>query len=453
MIEKIVKVLLLGMKNYISRLLSVLAIAGFLILPASLFALTPYPDGDVIYPYNRNTNTATAVNPQNYGQTHSYNVLLRGNGEAVAWATVSITNGDTAPISQLIFKTGNMNPRLFEVWQEMSGNNQYQYKKLNVQQSGKTATVTLSKSISQNQSGTLIINYRGFGAVKKGLFGRMKFDFQTLESNDRVRSARIVAEADVDLYIKGDKSKISYVESAPSSFGKVAGGSMAMENALSSGLSDRSLSSGIGGYYSANSTNLITKNATDLLASDVFHVRGVYATSWLGMYWTGFAWFILIIAAIVAAIIFGRKYWHKIHPPKTGGESNSKEADKTSVESGTLKSSLNFWRTIWGAMAMGFLNAIVTVFLVFLVPFGMNAMTSTMNYGYSDDFMRIGLILLLALISFILFVGTIFGPSIYFGIRYGKQYGFIVFGAQIASLIFLVFFGFYFFAIMARNIF
>ena len=441
------------MKNYISRLLSVLAIAGFLILPASLFALTPYPDGDVVYPYNRNTNTSNAVNPQNYGQTHSYNVLLRGNGEAVAWATVSITNGDSTPISQLVFKTGNMSPRLFEVWQEVSGNNQYQYKKLNVQQSGKTATVTLSKSIFQNQSGSLIINYRGFGAVKKGLFGRMKFDFQTLESNDRVRSARIVAEADVDLYIKGDKSKISYVESAPSSFGKVAGGSMAMENALSSGLSDRSLSSGIGGYYPTNSTNSITKNATDLLAGDVFHVRGVYATSWLGMYWTGFAWFILIIAAIVAAIIFGRKYWHKIHPPKTGGESNNKEINKTSVESGAPQSPLTFWRTIWGAMVMGFLNAVATIFLVFLVPFGMNAMTSTMNYGYSDDFMRIGLTLLLALISFIIFVGTIFGPSVYFGIRYGKQYGFIVFGSQIAPLIFLAFFGFYFFAIMARNIF
>ena len=451
MIEKIVKVLLLGMKKYFSKLFLASLLAGFLVLPASLFALTPYPDGDVIYPYNRNTNTSTAVNPQNYGQTHSYNVLLRGNGEAVAWATVSITNGDSTPISQLVFKTGNMSPRLFEVWQEMSGNNQYQYKKLNVQQSGKTATVTLSKSISQNQSGSLIINYRGFGAVKKGLFGRMKFDFQTLESNDRVRSARVVAEADVDLYIKGDKSKISYVEQAPSSFGKVSAGGMAMESALSgAGLSDRSLSNSIGSYSSSRS---IAKNATDLLAGDVFHVRGVYATSWFGMYWTGFAWFILIIAAIVAAIIFGRKYWHKIHPPKTGGESNNKEINKTSVESGAFKSPLTFWRTIWGAMAMGFLNAIVTVFSVFLVPFGMNALTSTMNYGYSDDFMRIGLTLLLALISFILFVGTIFGPSIYFGIRYGKQYGLIVFGSQIASLIFLVFFGFYFFAIMARNIF
>ena len=438
------------MKKYISRLLSVLAIAGFLILPASLFALTPYPDGDVVYPYNRNTNTATAVNPQNYGQTHSYNVLLRGNGEAVAWATVSITNGDSTPISQLVFKTGNMSPRLFEVWQEMSGNNQFQYKKLNVQQSGKTATVTLSKLISQNQSGSLIINYRGFGAVKKGLFGRMKFDFQTLESNDRVRSARIVAEADVDLYIKGDKSKISYVESAPSSFGKVAGGSMAMENALSSGLSDRSLSSGIGGYYPANSTNSIAKNATDLLAGDVFHVRGVYATSWLGMYWTGFAWFIIIIAAIIAAIVFGRKYWSRIMPPKSPINKMQEQKSEQTVPSNFV---LPFWRTIWGAMAMGFLNAIVTVFLVFLIPFGMNAMTSTMNYGYSDDFMRIGLTLLLALISFILFVGTIFGLSVYFGVRHGKQYGFIVFGSQIASLIFLVFFGFYFFAIMARNIF
>ena len=154
------------MKNYISRLLSLLAIAGFLILPASLFALTPYPDGDVVYPYNRNTNTATAVNPQNYGQTHSYNVLLRGNGEAVAWATVSITNGDTAPISQLVFKTGNMSPRLFEVWQEMSGNNQYQYKKLNVQQSGKTATVTLSKSIGNINNQLSRIRRREKGIIR-----------------------------------------------------------------------------------------------------------------------------------------------------------------------------------------------------------------------------------------------------------------------------------------------
>ncbi|MEK7130184.1 MAG: hypothetical protein AAB793_00855, partial [Patescibacteria group bacterium] len=402
------------------------------------------------YPDNRNTNTSTAVNPQNYGQTHSYNVLLRGNGEIVSWATISITNGESTPVSQLTFKTGNMSPRLFEVWQEMSGGYQYQYKKLTVQQSGKTATVTLAQSISQNQTGTLIINYRGFGAIKKGLFGKMKFDFQTMESNDRIRSARVVAEADVDLYIKGDKAKVSYVESAPSSFGKVAGGSMAMENALSSGLSDRSLSSGIGGYYPTNSTNSITKSTTDLLAGDVFHVRGVYASSWLGMYWTGFAWFIFIAAAAIAAIVLARKYWSRIMPPKSP---SNKTPEQKPEQAAPSDSPLPFWRTIWGAIVMGFLNAVATIFLVFLVPFGTNSLISFMGYGYSDDFMRIGLTLLLALISFILFVGTIFGPSIYFGIRYGKQYGFIVFGAQITSLIFLAFFGFYFFAVMARNIF
>lgn len=436
------------MKNYISRLLSVLAIAGFLILPAALFASTPQII-DEYYPYNRNTNTSTAVNPQNYGQTHSYNVLLRGNGEIVSWATVSITNGNASPVSQMTFKTGNMSPRLFEVWQESAGSG-YKYEKLTVQSSGKTQTVTLSKQISQNQTGTIIINYRGFGAVKKGLFGKMKFDFQTLESNDRIRSARVVAEADVDLYIKGDKAKVSYVESAPSSFGKVAGGGMAMENALSSGLSDRSLSSGIGGYYPTNSTNSITKSTTDLLAGDVFHVRGMYASSWLGMYWTGFAWFIFIIAAIIAAIVLARKYWSRIMPPKTPSNNTPEQKSEQPV---SANSSLPFWRTIWGAMVMGFLNAVATIFLVFLVPFGTNSLIGSMNYGYGDDFMRIGLTLLFALISFILFVGTIFGPSIYFGIRYGKQYGFIVFGAQIASLIFLAFFGFYFFAIMARNIF
>ena len=129
------------MKNYISRLLSALAIAGFLALPAALFASTPQIIGDY-YPDNRNTNTSGVVNPQNFGQTHSYNVLLRGNGETVTWATVSITNGNTSPVSQLAFKTGNMSSRLFEAWQEIAGSG-YRYEKLTVQSSGKTQTVTL----------------------------------------------------------------------------------------------------------------------------------------------------------------------------------------------------------------------------------------------------------------------------------------------------------------------
>lgn len=420
------------MKNYISRLLSVLAISGFLVLPASLFALTPYPSGDVVYPYNQNRNISTSgtINPQSFGQTHSYNVLLRGNGEAVVWATASITNGDSTPVSQLVFKTGNMNPRLFEAWQEMSGVYQYQYKKLTVQQSGKTATVTLAQPVSQNQTSALIINYRGFGAVKKGLFGKMKFDFQTLESNDRIRSARVVAETDVDLYIKGDKAKVSYVEQMPSSFGKVAGG-MAMENALSSGLSNSSLSSSIGSYYSTNS---ITKNTTDLLSGDVFHVRGIYASSWFGMHWTGFAWFIFIVAAVIAAIVYGRKYWHKISPPKA--PIAVKEAgQKTSAPSQGFEA---FFQTLWGAVVMGAINAVVVTLLIILIPIIYKTFFDFMRHG--NDVLSMGITVLLPLLSVLVCGAAIFGPAIYLGNKYGRAYGFVVFGSQLFFLIFVLFF-------------
>jgi len=48
--------------------------------------------------------------------------------------------------------------------------------------------------------------------------------------------------------------------------------------------------------------------------------------------------------------------------------------------------------------------------------------------------------MLFALVSFLLVVVMAFGPSVYFGIRYGRNYGFIVFGSQILFLFFFFIF-------------
>ncbi|HLC99924.1 MAG TPA: hypothetical protein VJC11_03105 [Patescibacteria group bacterium] len=463
------------MKSFFPRLF-VLVIASLFAVPLSLFAsptLTP--------PIN--ANTSSTVNPQNFGQTHSYTVLLRGNSEVVTWATVTLTNGNTAAVSQLVLKTGNISPRLFEAWQEIPGPvtrkgtcrnpniptypyaqetteescttlgsgyifypsptpapSGYRYEKLTVQQSGKTATVTLSKSVAQNATGTIIINYRGFGAVKKGLFGRMTFDVQTLEASDRVRSARVVVDADTDLYIKGDKAKISYVEDA-ASYGKSGG--VALEQVASTGLSSSALSRDIGYYQSSRS---ITKTATDLLAGDVFHVRGVYSTSQFGMYYPTVATTILIIAVIILAIIFGRKYWNKMHPLRQSSSEASPPKTNAASQSGQSKTSdpttsaTSFMHTMWGSGIIGFLNAIGTGSLTFLIPYLMQSFAQqSYGNGYGSEFYG-GLMMLFALVSFLLVVVMAFGPSVYFGIRYGRNYGFIVFGSQILFLFFFFIF-------------
>lgn len=410
-----------------------------------------------------------AINPKDYGQFHSYSVLMRGNGEAVVWATIQITNGEESPVSQLALKTGNLTPRLFEAWQEIEvasqstparcrnisststiadfvivrdqiecqslfgnyssyyppiqGKQEYRYDKLTIQQSGKTITFALAKPIDKNTKGTIITSYRGFGSVNNGLFGHREFDFQTLEATSRIRSINVVVNVDTDLYIEGDKANVSYVESTPKIFSESAdyGGSGAGISLGAAGMVPEPASYRIG---RDTTTTSIIKSTSDLLAGDVFHVRGAYASSWLGMYWTKLIIGLLVIIAIIIAIILGVRFWRMRHPANVNFEVSEL------LESSSVKPvRIYVW---WGAIIIGFLNAVGTMALVLATPFVFSLfedMTRYNNSGISVVFM-----ILLPLTGFLIYGSTIFAPSIYFGNKYGRNYGFMVFGSLLGFL-------------------
>lgn len=440
------------MKKYVFHALSLLFI---------VFALPFFAIGQ---------SSGSTINPKDYGQSHSYSVLLRGNSEAVVWSTIQITNGAETPVSQLVLKTGNLTPRLFEAWQEVenisastparcinraststteslvvvrdqaecrllfgnnfsyhspiSGTREYSYNKLNVQQSGKTVTAALSQKINKDSKGTIIISYRGFGAVNKGLFGKMQFDFQTLETTDRIRSINVVANVDTDLYIKGDKAQVSYVEEAPEIFSSSGVG---MQGAMSTaGMVPEPMSYKIG---REKTTTSVTKSTSDLLAGDVFHVRGIYASSWLGMYWTKIAIFIIIIATIIIAIILGMRFWRIRHPKGT----NLAGGDSSQISSANQAKTYSWW----SAVIIGFLNAVGTIMLAFVTPFMVNLFEDMMRYNESG--ISLAFMILFPLAGIILYGAMLFTPAIYFGNRYGRGYGFIVFGSQLGFLFLITF--------------
>ena len=411
--------------------------------------------------------SASSVNPQSYGQTHSYSVLMRGNGEAVVWATVKITNGANTPLSQLTLKTGSISTRLIEVWQESEivsasqparcyranmpqesvvaantaecraygqdfiyyssfpGKREYRYSKLPVQLSGKTATLTLSQQIDQNKEGTVIISYRGFGAADKGLFGRMKFDFQTLESTDRIRSVNVVINADTELYIKGDKAEVSYTEEAPLIFSsQTIGESGSIIPAAGVAPSSDSVSYRIGREKTATS---ITKSTSDLLAGDVFHVRGLYASSWFGIYWTKIVVLVIVIAVVVMAIIFSLRFWRARH------DSIHRITEKSLSSISDSSEGSHSWRN---AVTIGFINAVGTIIIAFATPYVWSIVD---NVIYFSGSMSLAFIIIFPLAGILLYGAMLFAPAIYFGNKYGRDYGFIVFGSHLGSLFLLAF--------------
>ena len=446
------------MKRYILRITSFI----FIIFLFSFLTVNAATDG--------------VINPKDYGQSHSYSVLMRGNGEAVIWSTIQITNGEELPVSQLVLKTGNLTPRLFEAWQEIEimsasaparcrnaintstttdfvivkdqfecrslfGNNysyiqpiqgklEYRYNKLTIQQSGKTVTFALAKPIDKNTKGTIITSYRGFGVVDEGFFGRMKFDFQTLETASRVRSIDVVVNVDTDLYIKGDKANVSYVESTPKIFSESADysgiGSAPTSGIGTMGMALEPVSYRIGRDTTSTS---IKKSTSDLLGGDVFHVRGVYASSWFGIYWTKLIIGLLIVLAVIIMIILGVRLWRMRHPMNINleGETSSQVSPAKPV-------GMHAW---WSALVIGFLNAVGTIMLALGTPFVFSFFEDMMRYNNSG--ISIAFMILLPLSGFLIYGSLVFAPSIYFGNKYGRNYGFLVFGSQLGFLFLLSF--------------
>lgn len=275
-----------------------------------------------------------------FGQEHAYTVIFRGNGEAITYAKLTVTNPEDTALSELSFEIPRVTPTEIVILQQKSYsypclqydyNNvigssypciQYDYsgtsslrstkvypdsgiypapsayEKVKYTKVGREYRLTLPQPIEPSQSSAIILAYAAKGYVVKEL-GLYKFNFETIKVPARIQNVRVSVDVDSELFLKGKRAQVNYQEGfAVSELADVANFASGV---ASSGVIDRTVS--VIGSYGA-----LTKEAKNLAPEESFMVRGEYATSRMRLYLGSILLTLVIIAAFVTGIVFLAKW-------------------------------------------------------------------------------------------------------------------------------------------------
>ena len=414
-----------------------------------LFALTPA--------------TGNAQGNLLFGQRHSYTVTFRGNGEAIVYARLIITNsGDTllndfnfeipsANISDLIVVQQKQtktciryqtigNTRVCDQYSEPNFDNQfyrsgstlslaeYQKAKFNSPEKGKYS-VTLPFPISPNESGSLIMAYAAKGYVTNRL-GLYKYAFQTIKVDGRVAESRVGVDVDSDLFIRGKRAEVNYVPFADSvdqtSYTANLGLGVSTKSESLDNLS-----------YRIGSGGLIVKTAKNLAPFENFIIRGQYATSQSRLYMNNIITTIIILSIAIAAAYLLRKHWRKRHPriPNTPAIASKDES---------IKSPEDIKATMSSAALMGFvtLSSIIILSLFIRAMVKSDFIDEIMDKIYElSGVLQTVLTIIIFFVLMSVYVLAIFGPAAYVGSKRGYKGFLYTFVSALAwsLIIFMVF--------------
>ena len=305
------------MKHYWGQCLSALCLAAFLVLPSLVPAHAQY--NDLLF-----------------GQEHFYSVVFRGNGEAIVYAKIVVTNQNAEPLTEFTFEVPRAAasdlvayqqqlPRRctkqhyeYQTGQQVCDeysepdygqayyggyyglDGQPQYFKMPVEKNGGAYTLKLPAALPTDQSTAFIISYAAKGYVKKTV-GLYSFDFQTLKVDSRISSARVSVDVDTDLAIRGKRSEVNYQAA------ELSGINMSAAAGAKSASLDR-LASSIGTY------GAMVKQAKGLAAGETLTVRGEYARSAWRLYVNSIIWFVVIIAALILGLYYAVRWFRRRHP-------------------------------------------------------------------------------------------------------------------------------------------
>ena len=407
------------------------------------------------------TSPTVNITPDIVSQDQVYNALLRQNGEVVVSARVTVINGTDEPIDKVSLNPKMFSARRLSVFQQvskeicrykpsaslvaieacepvragLSSGFDYQlireggYEQLETELQDGTYVIKLSQTLKPSEQTTFFLSYRGFGYVKKGLFGRRNFNFETLATEHEIGSVTVHIQIDTDLYFRGQRSTITYREEqyAPTFRGKV---SAELGYGTYTGLADTGMSAFV---KAIDQSGQITKNAQFLGPNETLIVRGVYATSWFGLNVYRLLWPILVIILVIIAIYWLRRRQKQKQPPVKPGVASLSSVN--TAPDATKTRLLDFWEEI----LYGFLGSI-------LVPVAIGAVVGLFSLASRIDsyYYRYGLLnalwpILFLLVGFITVVASLLALPLYGGFRYGKKSGLIIFGWEALFLfIFLI---------------
>ncbi len=412
------------------------------------------------------------------GQDHYYTVTFRGNGEAVVSAKMIFSNLTEATMSALTFrvprvqaqdvvvyqvnregqclryrtypeitpipydmkmnqdlqtslrvKPGVYLPPLCEEYQEPDyyqywyGNNSYQKAESTLQ--ADNIVINLPKPVKPNATGSLIIYYRAFGFAKKDVFGVHNFTFETLKTEDRIRTLQVGISTDSDLYMKGAQGNVNYGRTqetfAPASMNADAGASFK--------------NSQFDNFINQIGQGTIMKTASNLQPLDSYTVKGSYAESRLSLYGKQITGTVVVIVLILVGLFFLGRFIYRRYKKNNPVMEKGKQ---TSVAGHSIS------RMIFEVAGLSFVSSILVVAYTLLVIFVTSVMRVIATYDFEYIFF-----LFIVVISCAVYALIILGPVLFMGMKRGFWRAVITLSAVIAWLV-LYFFIFVVFFVMYR---
>jgi len=283
-----------------------------------------------------------------FGQDHSYSVVFRGNGEAITYAKLVVTNPDNKPLTEFSFEVPKVTPTEMAIYQMKlpqtcvqygndygypgstrgcvkyqdpdyanayyygDTNGKAEYTKIDYSKSGNLYRFTLPTPVQPYKSTAIVVAYAAKGYVKNVL-GLSTFNFETLKVPSRIQSLRVAVDVDSDLILKGKKAEVNYTSN--DSFGTSA---PALSKSMSSPELDNVVRS-IGSYGS------LVKEAKNLSPNESYTIKGEYASNWFRLYLKEILFTIVILVGMIVGLTVLTKVLKRRYKSLTQTAENKQE--------------------------------------------------------------------------------------------------------------------------------
>jgi hypothetical protein len=369
-----------------------------------------------------------------FGQKHDYSVIFRGNGEAIVYAKIVLTNGSETPMTSLPIQIPGTAPYEITSYQitlpQECVNNQYnrekqineckeyrdadydgryysgwsynktaKYDRVKIDTDGDKHILSLPMTIEPNKTSAVIISYATKDYVNKSA-GLFKYTFPTIKVDSRIQDISVSVDVDSDLYLKGKKSGVDYGESG----GGIADG---LNSGISLSIESRDLDkiSGSVGQY-----GVLIKTAKNLSPNESFEVRGEYANSKSRLYLSRIVSGILL----VAGIIFGVWLINRLRPKKpktikaaaehTAGVATPKNSTTNKEQLANISVKNLMYSLIYTVVCIG---GSIGIFWLFLRIVRQNTEYYTTDYNETPTIIVIAVFILAVLVSSMLIIAPI----------------------------------------------
>lgn len=381
-----------------------------------------------------------------FGQNHFYTVIFRGNGEAITYVKIAITNPDEKPLTEFSFEVPKVSPTEMVIYQMKLpqeclnynyndsarpclqyrdpdyaqqyyyygySNGKAEYQKIQYTKSGNLYKFTLPTPVEPYKSTAIIVAYTAKGYVSESA-GLFKFNFETLKVPSRIQEIRVAIDVDSDLLLKGKKSSVNYNTI----------GLQSSELSAPSAISGRSLDNVVG---KIGSYGPLVKEVKNLSPNESFMVKGEYATNWFRLYLSSILLTIFIIIAVFVGVYFLARFLKKRNGQngQIGGGAGQQTTSQNPPSSISILNLTN--------ASVSLLSVVGVVGLTYLLRF---LTESNLLRSFNPDPV-FAIIMVITII--LMYVLVIIGPAVIIAVKHGwKSFLSILIAEFLWFVIFLV---------------